>query len=65
MLGFVSTLALVKLLLIAFAVGGILYVCVGSNVFSKANENWWASLPSHKKVVFGCAIGATVIQTFL
>lgn len=60
-----SALAIFKLLLTAYAVVGIAYACIGSGVFSAENESWWASLPQFKKLIFGSAIGATLLQTFL
>ena len=60
-----SALTLFKLFLTGFAVVGIAYACIGSGMFRSENESWWASLPQHKKVIFGSAIGATLLQTFL
>lgn len=63
--GLVSDLALFKLFLSGFAVAGIVYVCVGSGVFQKANENWWGSLPKRKKMILAGALAATLLQTLL
>ena len=63
--GAVATLDLFKFFLTGFAVVGIAYVCIGSGVFRSDNQNWWAGLPQHKKVIFGSALGATLLQTFL
>jgi hypothetical protein len=54
-----------RLFLIIIAIAGIGYACVGSGVFSSEQSNWWAELPRHKKIAFGAAIAATVLQTFL
>jgi hypothetical protein len=61
----VSNLAVLKLLLTGYAVVGIAYVCVGSGVFSREQENWWGSLPVKKKAIFASAIAATLLQSFL
>ena len=55
----------IKLFLTGFAIVGIAYVCVGSGLFDKTNESWWANLPAQKKLIFGCALGATLLQSFL
>ena len=60
--GSVNTL---RLLLVIVAIGGIVYACAGSGVFSREQTNWWGELPQHKKVVFSVAIAATLLQTFL
>ena len=54
-----------RLFLVGFAIGGTLYACVGSGVFSREQSNWWGDLPQHKKIVFSTAVAATVLQTFL
>jgi hypothetical protein len=61
----VPTQAQIQLFLTAFAIGGILYVCLGSGVFDKENTNWWGSLPKHKQAIVIGAIAATLLQTFL
>jgi hypothetical protein len=61
----VTALAVFKLFLTGYAVVGIGYVCIGSGMFRSENENWWASLPRFKRVIFGSALGATLLQTFL
>ena len=60
-----TTLNVIRLLLVSFAVVGIAYACIGSGLFQRANEDWFGSLPKHKKVIFSCAIAATLIQSFL
>ena len=60
-----TALAMLKLFLTGFAIVGIGYVCVGSGLFDKATENWWGSLPGHKKAIFTGAIAATLLNGFL
>ena len=60
-----SDLGVLRLFLVGFAIGGTLYACVGSGVFSREQSNWWGDLPQHKKIVFSTAVAATVLQTFL
>ncbi len=55
----------VRLFLVTFSICGIAYACVGTGVFSREQPNWWSELPKHKKVVFGAAIAATLLQTSL
>ncbi len=57
--------AMLKLFLTGFAIVGVVYACIGSGIFQKANENWWGSLPKHKKAIFASAVGATLLQSFL
>ncbi len=52
-----------RLAIITFAIVGIAYACIGTGVFSKGD--WWNDLPQNKKIVFGTALAATLLQTFL
>jgi hypothetical protein len=63
--GRMPTLYSIKLFLVAFAIFGIVYSCAGSGFLSGKKANWFESLPKQKKVIFVCAIAATVIQGFL
>ena len=52
-----------RLTLVTCALVGIVYACSGSGAFSKGD--WWKNLPQTKKLAFGVAIAATVLQSFL
>ncbi len=54
-----------RIFLVSVAIGGIAYSCLGTGVFSREQSNWWGELPKHKKIAFGAAIAATLVQSFL
>ncbi len=54
-----------RLILVTISIGGIIYACVGTGVFSREQTNWWDELPKPKKIAAGAAIAATILQTFL
>jgi hypothetical protein len=56
---------LLKLGLIGYAVVGIAYACLGTGFLENRETGWWDELPKPKKIVFGTAIGASILQTFL
>jgi len=60
-----TSMNLFRLFLVAFALGGLAYACLGSGFLSGKNANWFESLPMQKKVIFVCAIAATIVQGFL
>lgn len=54
-----------KLGLIGYGVVGIAYVALGSGFFENRETGWWDGLPKPKKIIFGTALGASILQTFL
>jgi hypothetical protein len=54
-----------RLSMVTLTILGIGYACVGTGIFSREQTNWWGELPQHKKIIFGAALAATVVQTFL
>jgi hypothetical protein len=56
---------LLKLGLIGYAVVGMAYSCLGTGFLENRETGWWEELPKPKKIVFGTAIGASILQTFL
>jgi hypothetical protein len=54
-----------RLFVVALSIGGVVYACVGTGAFSSEQTNWWAELPQRKKVAFGAAIAATLLQSFI
>jgi len=55
----------VRILLIAFAVAGIVYVWAGSDMRNKTNRDWWNELPRSKRVILVLAVVATLAQTLI
>ncbi len=53
-----------RIFLVTVAIGGVVYACWGTGVFSGEQSNWWGELPQHKKIAFGAGIAATLLQTF-
>jgi hypothetical protein len=60
-----ETLSIIRLGLIGFAMVGIGYACVGTGFLKNRESGWWEGLPKEKRLIFGAAIGASVLQTFL
>jgi hypothetical protein len=60
-----ETLSIIRLGLIGFAVAGIGYSCVGRGILTNGESGWWDGLPKEKRLIFGGAIGASLLQTFL
>jgi hypothetical protein len=54
-----------RILLIAFAVVGIVYVWMGSDMRNKTNRDWWNELPRSKRIILALAVVATLVQTLI
>lgn len=60
-----EALSIIRLGLIGFAVTGIGYSCIGTGFLKNGESGWWDGLPKEKRLIFGAAIGASILQTFL
>ena len=56
---------LVRILLVAFAVAGIVYVWTASDMRNKTNRDWWNDLSRPKRVILVLAVVATLVQTLI
>ncbi len=56
--------SIIKLGLNGFAVVGIGYACIGTGLLKNGEGGWWDGLSKPKKLLFGAALGASILQTF-
>lgn len=54
-----------RIFLVSVAIGGILYACLDTGLFSREQTNWWGELPKPKKIAFSAGMAATVLQSFI